>query len=58
VDYEPEAGCLTFIKEAAGLETQHLEEIAEAVGMAPVRAAFAAAGTRERRPAARTTQKG
>jgi len=58
VDYEPEAGCLTFIKEAAGLGTQHLEEFAEAVGLAPVRAAFTAAGARERRPAARTTQKG
>lgn len=58
VDYEPQGGCLTFIKEAAGLGMQHLEEIAEAAGLAPVRAAFAAAGARERRPAARTTQKG
>jgi ATP-dependent Clp protease ATP-binding subunit ClpA len=57
VDYEPQAGCLTFIKEAAGLGTQHLEEIAEAVGLAPVRAALAAASARERRSAARTTQK-
>lgn len=58
VDYEPEAGCLTFIKEAAGLGLHHLEEFAEAAGLAPVRAAFAAASARERRPAARTSQKG
>jgi ATP-dependent Clp protease ATP-binding subunit ClpA len=58
VDYEPETGCLAFIKEAAGLGLHHLEEIAEAAGLAPVRAAFAAAGARERRPAARTSQKG
>lgn len=58
VDYEPEAGCLAFIKEATGLGLHHLEEIAEAAGLAPVRAAFAAAGARERRPAARTSQKG
>jgi ATP-dependent Clp protease ATP-binding subunit ClpB len=58
VDHDPQFGCLTFVKEAAGLEFHHMAEIAEAGGIQHQRVAFAAASARERRPAVRTTQKG
>jgi ATP-dependent Clp protease ATP-binding subunit ClpA len=58
VEYDPEPGCLTFVKEAAGLEFHHMAEIAAVGAGCGQRAASAAAGSRERRPAARSTQKG
>lgn len=58
VDYDPEPGCLTFVKEAVGLEFQHMAEIAEVGAGLLQRAAFAAASPRERRSVARSSQKG
>lgn len=57
VDFDPQPGFLTFFKEGAGLEFQHMAEIVESSGGPVRRAATAVAISRDRRPAARSGQK-
>ena len=58
IGYADEDESMTFHKEAAGLEIQHMTEIVESAGGTMKKAAGVAVFGNERRPAASLSQKG
>ena len=58
IDFDEEPGSLSFFKEAAGLEIQHMTAIVESSEGRSKKAAVVAASNRQPAPAARTTERG
>ena len=58
IDFDEEPGSLTFFKEAAGLEIQHMTAIVESSGGRSKKAAVVAASNQQPAPAARSTERG